>query len=487
MLCLKRIWTAGLLCILGGCQTPSGTLIHWVSTGQTTERIFADGSAELTAATRSTTCPAPPMRLPFVKDRNDIQRVAYAQAAESNPTPVQSAEPPLITDFQLTLAKLEQLTLENHPTLAQGRAQLDGARGNWIQAGLPPNPVVGYSGQQLGSAGLAEQQGVFVGQEFVTGGKRRLDRQIATWKIQRAERELQTLRIRVITDVRIAYYEVLVAQRRRELIVDLVRVSEQGVHLAEALFQGGEVSEADPLRALLEADKAEILLQNTINQHVESWRQLAAAVGRSDMTLQQLEGELIPQGLNGSWQEVLQRMLSDSSELATAQADVEAARWAMQRACAEVVPNVDVEAIVQDDRATGSSNGNLQVTFPLPLLNRNQGGIRKARAEVVAAERALERLALDLQVRLAAAYQRYQSAENQVQQYSKSDGIINNSRRTLDLIQAGYQAEEFSVLDLLTAQRTYVQTNLHYLNSLQQMSTSMMEIRGLLSSGSLSE
>jgi cobalt-zinc-cadmium efflux system outer membrane protein len=98
------------------------------------------------------------MRLPFVKDRNDIQRVAYAQAAESNPTPVQSAEPPLITDFQLTLAKLEQLTLENHPTLAQGRAQLDGARGNWIQAGLPPNPVVGYSGQQLGSAGLADNR-----------------------------------------------------------------------------------------------------------------------------------------------------------------------------------------------------------------------------------------------------------------------------------------------------------------------------------------
>jgi cobalt-zinc-cadmium efflux system outer membrane protein len=422
------------------------------------------------------------MRLPFVKGRNEIQRVAYSQPAESNP-----AELPLLTDSQLTLATLEQLTLENHPTLAQGRAQLDGARGNWLQVGLPPNPVVGYSGQQLGSAGLAEQQGVFVGQEFVTGGKRRLDRQIAAWKIQRAERKLQALRMRVLTDVRVAYYDVLIAQRRRELIVDLVRVSEHGVHLAEALFQGGEVSEADPLRALLEADKTEILLQNTINQYLESWRQLAAAVGRPDMTVQQLEGELTPQALKGSWQDVLQRMLTDNPEIAVAQAEVEAVRWGMRRACAEVVPNVDVEAVVQDDRATGSSNSNLQVTFPLPLLNRNQGGIRKARAEVVAAERALDRLALDLQVRLAAAYQRYQSAENQVQRYSKSDGIISNSRRTLDVLKAGYQAEEFGVLDLLTAQRNYVQTNLDYLNSLQQMSTSTMEIRGLLSSGSLSE
>ena len=427
------------------------------------------------------------MRLPFVKGRNDIQRVVYVQPEESKPAPPKPVELPLVIDSRLTLAKLEQLTLENHPTLAQGRAQLDGAHGNWIQVGLPPNPVLGYSGQQLGSAGLAEQQGVFVGQEFVTGGKRRLDRQIAAWKIKRAERELQALRMQVLTDVRIAYYDVLVAQQRRELIEDLVRVSEQGVHLAEALFQGGEVSKADPLRALLEADKAEILLRNTINQHLESWRQLAAAVGRPDMTVLQLEGELTPQVLNGSWQDVLQRMLSDSPEIAIAQADVEAARCGMKRACAEVVPNVDIEAVVQDDRATGSSNSNLQVTFPLPLLNRNQGGIRKARAELVATERALDRLALELQVRLAVAYQRYQSAENQIKQYSKPEGIIDNSRRTLDLIQAGYQAEEFGVLDLLTAQQTYVQTKLDYLNSLQQMSTSKMEIRGLLSSESWSE
>ena len=94
---------------------------------------------------------------------------------------------------------------------------------------------------------------------------------------------------------------------------------------------------------------------------------------------------------------------------------------------------------------------------------------------------------MDLQARLASTFQRYESARNQVEQYSREGGIIANSQRTLELLRAGYQAGEFGVLDLLSAQRTYFQTNLAYLESLRELSTSVMEIRGLLLRGSLAK
>lgn len=402
-------------------------------------------------------------------------------APEALPDP--QLEP--LSQSDLTLQDLEGIALQNSPVLAQAAARIEAARGSWVQAGLPPNPVLGYSGQQLGSRGQAEQQGVFIGQELITGKKLCLDRQVAAWEIQRLENEFEAFQLRILTDVRIGYYEVLIAQRRRELAGELVRISEQGVQAAQALFVGEEVSEADPLRASVDADTARILLQNAINQHVEAWRRLVAVLGMPDMALQRLEGELKPDDLNTTWQDELRRVLTESPEIAASLADVEAAQWAVERAYAEVIPNVEVQAVIQDDRGTGSSNANLQVSLPIPLWNRNQGGIQRAHAQAADAERAVDRLALDLQSRLASAFQRYESAHNQVEQYSREGGILANSRRTLELIRAGYQAEEFGVLDLLTAQRTYFQTNLAYLDSLRELAASAMEIRGLLLRGSL--
>lgn len=427
-------------------------------------------------------------RLPD-SDADIIQAVAYRQEPSgeqpATPEPLPTPQPANVAISNLTLADLEGMALQNNPAVGQAAALVESAQGNWVQAGLPPNPAIGYSGQQLGSGGQAEQQGVFLGQEFVTGKKLRLSREVAAWEVQRAERELEAVRLRVLTDVRIGYYDVLIAQRRRELAADLVRISEQGVAAAKALFDGEEVSEADPLRARVEADTARIVLQNSVNQHIEVWRRLAAVLGIPELNLQRLDGELKADDLELSWQDTLRQVLRESPEIAAALADVEAAQWAIERAYAEVVPNVDVQAVIQDDRGTGSTNGNLQVSLPIPIWNRNQGGIRQAQADAAAAAQAVDRLALDLQARLAAAFQRYESARNQVDKYSRKDGILDNARRTLELIRTGYKADEFGVLDLLSAQRTYFQTNLAYLDSLRELRVSVIEIRGLLLRGSL--
>ena len=438
------------------------------------DSIHGDDKLTLVAAKARTTTPSPKVNVASVQSVASQQKLSDKQSAVPEPLPVLQPllvpEPvpiPQPTDAAVSdwsLADLEGMALQNNPALAQAAARVDAARGNWVQVGLPPNLELGYSGQQLGSHGKAEQQGVFVGQEFVTGKKLRLKRQVAGGEIQRAERELEAFRLRVLTDVRIA---------------------EQGEAAAQALFNGREVSEADPLRARVEAETARILLQTSINQHLQSWRRITAVLGMPDLALQRLHGELNADELELSWQDTLRTVLSDSPEITAAIADVEAARWAVERAYAQVVPNVDVQAIFQDDRGTGSTNGNLQVTLPVPLWNRNQGGIRRAQAEVAAAQRAVDRIALDLQARLAVAFQRYDSARNQVDKYARKDGVLETATRTLELIRTGYKAEEYGVLDLLSVQRTFFHTNLAFLDAQRELWIAVMEIRGLLLRGSL--
>lgn len=431
----------------------------------------------------------PPSNSPPDLSSGEIQKVAFRQPPKPISDSLQESSPPTAISSpmrsSMTLADLEGMALQNNPVIGEASARVAAAQGNWEQVGLRPNPVIGYSGQQLGSGGAAEQNGGYIGQEFVRGNKLGLNQEVAAWEVQKAQRELAVSRQRVLTDVRLSYYAVLIAQNRQQLAADLLSISTRGQTAADALFKADEVGEADPLRASVEVETARILLQTSTNQYTEAWRQLSAVLGMPGLAPEHLEGTLDVDSVALSWQETLQYVLAESPELGAANAEVEAARWAIQRACAEVIPNVEVQAVVQDDRSTGSVNGNLQVTFPLPLWNRNQGRIREANAEAVAADRAMNRLALDLQNRLAAAFQRYESASNRVEQYSREGGILDKTNRSLELIRKGYEADELDILDLLAAQRTYFETRLAFLDSQSEFWTSTTEIKGLLLRGSL--
>src|SRR5262245_37658920 len=49
----------------------------------------------------------------------------------------------------LRLEDLERMALQNNPTAAQAEAAIRAAEGRRVQAGLMPNPIIGYSGEEL--------------------------------------------------------------------------------------------------------------------------------------------------------------------------------------------------------------------------------------------------------------------------------------------------------------------------------------------------
>ena len=126
---------------------------------------------------------------------------------------------------------------------------------------------------------------------------------------------------------------------------------------------------------------------------------------------------------------------------------------------------------------------NVQVGIPIPIFDRNQGNIRSAEAEWVAACNEVRRLELDLQDQLAVAYRRYANARQQADRYGQR--MVPRAARSLKLVTDGYQTGQVQYLTLLTAQQTYLQVNLSYLDSLRELRTSAAIIDGQLLSGSL--
>jgi len=375
----------------------------------------------------------------------------------------------------MTLAELEEMAVRCNPTLAQAAARVQATRGQYLQAGLYPNPVIGYQGSEIGDDGRAGQQGGFIGQEVVTAGKLRLNRAVASQEIQQAEYAWQAQRLRVLTDVRRGFYDALFAQRAVELTEQLVRIGDQGVKAAEELFKAKEVARTDVLQARIEADSAKILLEKARNRHAAAWRGLAAIVGNPLMQPASLAGNLQDGMVQLGWEDTLNRLLAESPQLAGAQAGVARARAALSRECAGRYPNVELQAGVQYDNATQDTIAGVQVGVPLPIFNRNQGNIQKAQSELIAAQHEVQRVRLALQQRLAAVFEQYATARQQVDKYAND--ILPNAQESLKLVIAGYRQGEFSYLVLLTAQRTYFQTNLAYLDALRdlRMATAILE------------
>jgi outer membrane protein, heavy metal efflux system len=383
----------------------------------------------------------------------------------------------------LTLAELEQKAQSCNPTLAQAAARVQAARGQQFQAGLYPNPVIGYQASEIGDDRRAGQQGGFIGQEIVTAGKLRLARAVAGEEIRQAQCAWAAQRFRVLTDVRRAFDDVLVAQRTVELAEQLVAIGQRGVRAAEELLMAKEVARADVLQARIEADSAKIVSEKSRNRHTAAWRNLAAVVGDPGLHPTRLAGGLQDGMVQFTWESALERLLAESPELAGAEAGLALAQAALRRECAGRIPNVELQASLQYDNATRDTIAGVQVGVPIPIYNRNQGNIVKAQAELAAAQHEVRRVRLALEQRLAAVFEQYATAGQQVEKYSRD--IMPNAQESLKLVTAGYRQGEFGYLVLLTAQRTYFQTNLAYLDALRDLRAATAAMEGHLLSDSL--
>jgi cobalt-zinc-cadmium efflux system outer membrane protein len=374
---------------------------------------------------------------------------------------------PASGDDALTLGEAEALAVAHHPALRVAEGEVRAARGRWVQAGLRPNPVLGYSGEEIGNDGTAGMQGGFVGKEFVTAGKLRLSRAAASNEVAAAEQRLERARLQVTAIVRSYYFQALAAQRAVALSRQLTTIAAQAVRVSELRLRADDISRAALLQTQIESETTILFEQEAVNRYDAAQRQLAAVIGLDPRTqaLPPLEDEFQKPLPSLDWESTRARVLTESPVLAEARFSVERARWMVARETAGRVPNVDVEAGVMFDHGTRDTVASVQVGMPIPVFDRNQGAIAAACGELAAAQATLEQQELLLEERLATALRDYLTARQRVARYVET--ILPATRQSLEMVTAAYQQGELDYLQLITSQQTYTSKNLSYLEDLE--------------------
>src|SRR5260370_3487917 len=133
------------------------------------------------------------------------------------------------------------MAARNNPTLLQAQRAVDAARARKLQVGLYPNPVVGYQGDEIrgGSYGGGEQ-GFFVEQPVILGGKLGLNREIAAAEEVERQIEVEAQRQGIKNDVRMAYYRVLAEQERLALKREILAIAQTTARIVGQLGKVGQ-------------------------------------------------------------------------------------------------------------------------------------------------------------------------------------------------------------------------------------------------------
>lgn len=392
----------------------------------------------------------------------------------------------------MRMDELEWMALANNPTVGQVQANLRVAAGLARQAGFYPNPTVGYYGDEIrGGYTGGGKQGGFISQTIVMGGKLRAAGRVAELNANAIETSGQIQRVRIQNNVRTLFYQVLAAQRLVAVRQNLAQLAADVTQTSRQLGNVGQADRPDILQAEVEQQQANISLRVAQQNLQAAWRVLAAVIGKPDLALARLDGDLdaIPD-LN--YEESVATAIRDSPEVKLAEQTVERGEASLIQARKAPIPDLQVTGILVQSyepldttRKPTGLQGGAQVGVELPIFNRNQGNIAAAKGEIESAKQELTRLKLQLQRDLASMFRDYDSARLTVQQY-KSE-MLPRAEQAYRLYQTNYQHVAGAYPQVLISQRTLFQLEAEYVQALENVWLTSLAIRGFGLMDGLSE
>ena len=386
----------------------------------------------------------------------------------------------------VTLEQVEKIARESNPTLRQAEAEIRAANAHRQQAGLYPNPIVGYTADEIrgGSVG-GGKQGFFVQQTVVTGGKLRLSREVLGKELQLATIEAEEQRTRVTSAVKMAFLRVLAAQELLDARRDLANIARDAADTQHRLFNTGQADETEVLLAEVESQRMRMSARMQENSLREEWRSLASVIGQPGMPMATVAGDLEKGWPELNEEQAVEAIANESPALHIADVTTLRAQAILASARRQPIPDLQVRAGLEyNNELLGSVpfakgwEGIAEVGVQLPIFNRNQGEIAAARAEIDRAASEKRRIELTLRERAASAVDQYANARLMAIEYR--DEMLPRAKKAYALMVEKYSNMLAAYPRVLDSQRKLYELQAEYIAALEGVWTNGIALQGYL-------
>jgi cobalt-zinc-cadmium efflux system outer membrane protein len=404
------------------------------------------------------------------------------------PKVVPPAWPVPITGDPLDALSLRQAlheTLLNNPELLAFSFELRAIEARRLQAGLLPNPELSAELENFGGTGStrgvqSSEATIQLSQLIELGGKRAKRLRLAGLERDVAGFDYEAKRLEIFTDTTKTFVETLAAQERLALTTELLRLAERVLGAASQRVKAGKVSPVEETRARIAVSTARLHIRQARSAYEAARKRLASFWGSTTPRFERLSGSLETTASIPS-EEQLAAMMQKNPDIARWAVEMDARRAQVAVEQSQRIPDVTVSGGVRYLHETEDPAFVIGFAVPLLLFDRNQGGIREARARLEQAEYEQRAAEVRVAAALAAAYQHLVSAANEVQVLQQD--VLPATHETFQATQEGYRQGKFGFLDVLDAQRTLFETRDQFLETLTAYHKAVADIERLVGEG----
>jgi cobalt-zinc-cadmium efflux system outer membrane protein len=186
--------------------------------------------------------------------------------------------------------------------------------------------------------------------------------------------------------------------------------------------------------------------------------------------------QLLPADVPAELSTLLAR-LAEHPALQATQHTRDASRAAVDVAQAQRLADPTLSVIHEQDNLAGERRNyiGLMLGIQIPLWNRNDGSVARARGEADKAEAVLEVQRRDLTNRLRQSHLHLRHLIEQAENHRAN--LLQPARRVLDLTRKGYTSGEQNGLALVDASNTYFDAHASYLELLRDVWIEVAELR----------
>ena len=384
-----------------------------------------------------------------------------------------------------SLDEFDAFAVQNNPTLKQAEAIARVSAGLARQAGLWPNPSIGYQGEQIrgGSFGGGEQGG-FVQQTIVLGGKLALRRNVLEQQRKEDEIGIQEQQLSVRGAVQVQFYTALAQLRIVEVRRKLLEIANDAAATAHQLANVGQADAPDVLQAEVEAEQAQLDFLRAQRVYIQSYEELAAVAAEPQIPLALLKGDLDhPPAIDTN--RYLDDLLQNSPSIKRAQQSALRADAELARNKREALPDLNVRAGVQQNQEILDSSMRpvgvqsfATVGIQIPLFNRNQGNVQAARAQVERERAEVERIRLQLVRTAQPVLQQYLMSRMEEERYRTE--LIPRAQRAYELYLGKYRNMAAAYPSVIVSQRTLFQLQDNYARTLGELWITTVQLENYL-------
>ncbi|MBP6782456.1 MAG: TolC family protein [Verrucomicrobiales bacterium] len=382
----------------------------------------------------------------------------------------------------LSLNEANARALEKHPSLAVFDADRRMADAKILSALAIPNPEIDFETEDVLGSGEYEgfQSAVYnlgLSQLLELGGKRRQRAEVATSLRESEDLRFEAARREVMLETTRRFVAALASQEAEGTAGQNLAIAKETVDSVKGLQEGGRGSVLDVGQSELGLREAQLQVESARSRSKLARQQLASLWGDSKPDFERVSGKLTNPVADPPSVESLDGFLDEHPLMAMARSGISTAKRELNLQERLRQPDLNLGVAWRRDTTVDDNAVVLNFSLPLPLWNKNEGGIAEAEAGIARSEALVSQARLELSAALAEAVARLEIARSQYQLVA--DQMLPAAAKHHEAVSEGYRLGRISYLELLEARRALTQVRGQRIEMLSGYHLARVEIEAL--------